>query len=392
MEKAKNMELSSKNLSSVYEKSDALSHYLSQTRRDAVKVHWEEPVSRSVFKQAIISKNTEHRGVLRVADIGSGTGDGYVLLSSLLAKQPELCERLDYLGVDISPAMIDTANKLYGTEKNVKFTCADIRSWQLDQPIDLYLSCGVPYSHLTTDELYKALQLIVASVQKQGMRCAVIIDVLGKYSIEWTPQWQHSRWNYCMSFIETKQEQAEMLMSFYSHHQLQQLMESAAQSQGCSIEKTAFFDRSIMVGRHTSTQQFNPHLSPYRDLINSLFDSEKVTDLAELIFLPPKGQAPKYILAFFQQFSGWWNTLVAQASQLLGEPLSITPVTLPIELQSFDKATAVKLSTITDQKQWRSQLEVLLAQALCTLEQTQQPGYGVGHDLFGVMWLDARPC
>ena len=31
----------------------------------------------------------------------------------------------------------------------------------------------------------------------------------------------------------------------------------------------------------------------------------------------------------------------------------------------------------------------MLAQVLGKLEATQQPGYGVGHDLFGVMWLDA---
>ena len=38
----------------------------------------------------------------------------------------------------------------------------------------------------------------------------------------------------------------------------------------------------------------------------------------------------------------------------------------------------------------RQKVELMLAQVLQKLEATQQPGYGVGHDLFGVMWLDAR--
>lgn len=384
------MEMTSKNLRSVYEQSDAVGHYLSQSRRDGVKVQWEEPFSRAVFKQAVSAGNKPQGGALKVADIGSGTGDGYVLLSTLLAQEPNLCDRLEYLGVDISPAMVEAANKLYGNGDSVQFECADIRRCELDRPIDLYLSCGVPYSHLTQDELHKAIQLIVANVRKQRMRCAVIIDVLGKYSIEWTPQWGEGRWNYCMSFFETEKTQEETWMSFYSHDQLRDVMESAAKSQACPVEKFAFFDRSIMVGRHTSTRQFNPSLPPYRDLVNGLLDPSKTTDLSQLIFSAPEGDAPQYILDFFKAFSMAWNTLVYHAAQLLGESLSIEVAPLPPEVDGFKEATLEKIQAVKDESLIRPLVEKSLAQALCLLEQTQQPGYGVGHDLFGVMWLDAR--
>ncbi|NEQ88373.1 MAG: class I SAM-dependent methyltransferase, partial [Moorea sp. SIO2I5] len=182
------MKVTPEQIKTVYDQSNAVQHYLSKSRRDGVKVDWEEPFSRSVFKQAIapVSKNKGEK--LRVVDIGAGTGDGYVLLSTLLLKDPELSGsyELEYLGVDISTQMVETARNLYGNHSNVGFECADIRTSKLARPFDLYLSCGVPYSHLTHKELDQALTMIVTNVCENRSRCAVIVDVLGRYSIEWT--------------------------------------------------------------------------------------------------------------------------------------------------------------------------------------------------------------
>lgn len=364
---------------------------LSKSRRDRVKVLWEEPFSRSVFQQAITRLNKKKEEKLQVLDVGSGTGDGYVLLSTLLLEESELGSSadLDYLGIDISSQMVETANNLFANHSNVRFECADIRTRQLQQAFDLYLSCGVPYSHLTHEELYQALKVIVANVCENRSQCAVVVDVLGRYSIEWKPKWKESYWNYSMSFFESEGDKESTLMSFYSRQHLQEIMQQAANAVGCPVEKFEFFDRSIMVGRHTSTGQFNPELPPYRNLVNNLLDPSKETELSQLIFQVELGSAPEYILDFFRKFSGWWNSLVSEAAALLGESLAVETVDLPPEFQGFKAAASEELQQISEQHLYRQKVESMLAQALRLLEATQQPGYGVGHDLFGVMWLDA---
>ncbi|MBP0011963.1 MAG: class I SAM-dependent methyltransferase [Roseofilum sp. SBFL] len=385
------MKVTSEHIETLYHETNAVQHYLSKSRRDGVKVEWEEPFSRSVFKYAIAPYSKEKGEKLRVLDVGAGTGDGYLLLSTLLSEESELGSSydLDYLGVDISAPMVATANELYSNHSNVRFECADIRTREFHRPFDVYLSCGVPYSHLTHDELNQALQKIAENACENRSRCAVVVDVLGRYSIEWTPKWKENRWDYCMSFFESQGDAEPTWMSFYAHEQLQEIMQQAADAVGCPVEKFKFFDRSIMVGRHTSTGQFNPELPKYRNLINSLLDPSKETELSQLIFQVELGSAPDYILDFFKKFSGWWNSLVSEAAMLLGESLPIEPVDLPPAVQGFKTVAQKEVQQISDKHLCRQKVEFMLAQVLQQLEETQQPGYGVGHDLFGVMWLDA---
>ncbi len=383
------MKVTSERIKTVYDKSNAVEHYLSKSRRDHVKIQWEEPFSCSVFKRAIELSNKSKGDKLKVLDVGSGTGDGYVLLSNLFSEDKEVSNyQLDYLGVDISPQMVETARDLYADHRNVRFECSDIRVSNLNEYFDIYLSCGVPYSHLTNDELYKALKMIVTNIRDHRSRCAVVVDVLGRYSIEWTPKWAENRWDYAMSFFESEGHAEPTWMSLYSHEHLQEIMQQAADAVGCPVEKFEFFDRSIMVGRHTSTRQFNPELPQYRNLINSLLDPSEETDLSQLIFKVELGTAPEHILEFFKKFSGWWNLLVNEARGLLGESIEVEVVELPPEVRGFKAALEKQLEQISEKDLRRQKVELTLAKTLRQLEATQQPGYGVGHDLFGVMWLD----
>lgn len=385
------MKVTSKHIESVYDQSNAVQHYLSKNRRDGVKVEWEEPFTCSVFKQAIAACRKQKGETLKVIDVGSGTGDGYVLLSKLFAEDPEIGNRynLDYLGVDISPQMVEAAGELYEDRDNARFKCADIRTTHFDEAFDVYLACGVPYSHLTHDELFQAIKTIAENTIENHSRCAVVVDVLGRYSIEWTPKWKESRWDYCMSFFHGEGEAEPTWMSFYCDTHLKEIAQQAAEKAGCPIEKFGFFDRSIMVGRHTSTQHFNPELPQYRNLVNSLLDPSQKTDLNELTFQIGLGSAPDRVLEFFDRFSSWWNTLVSDAADLLGESLNVDRTELPPEFQGFKADASAQLQQISDPDLKRQKVESMLAQTLRKLEATQQPGYGVGHDLYGVIWFDA---
>ncbi|ABG51035.1 Methyltransferase type 12 [Trichodesmium erythraeum IMS101] len=385
------MKVTSECIKSNYDKSNAVEHYLSKDRRDGVKVEWEEPFSCSVFKKAIRLSHKIKKDKLKVLDIGSGTGDGYELLKKLFKEYKEISNyQLEYLGIDISPQMVKAANDLYAKENHVRFKCEDIRHSNITDFFDVYLSCGVPYSHLTNDELYQAIKTIVTNVRKYNSRCAVVVDVLGRYSIEWTPKWNETRWDYSMSFFESEGHAEPTWMSFYSHDDLQNIMQKAADAVGCPVERFQFFDRSIMVGRHTSTGQFNPKLPNYRNLINSLMEPGEETELNKLIFQVELTTAPKHILEFFEKFSGWWNLLVSQAGAILGESIEVELVDLPQEVQGFKAELDKEFQQISGKDARRQKVELMLAQVLQKLEATQQPGYGVGHDLFGVMWLDAR--
>ncbi|MGD1807681.1 class I SAM-dependent methyltransferase [Dapis sp. BLCC M126] len=382
------MTVTSHDIKTVYEESNATQHYLSPNRKDNVKVYWEEAFSRFVFQEAILSIETPDRQNLRVLDVGAGIGDGYSLLSDLLAQEPSLDKcNLDYLGIDISPEMVETANNLYKNNINVRFEQADIRKKIPETPFDLYLSCGVPYSHLTHEELETVLKMLFEDILKHQCRCAVVIDVLGKYSIEWQSHWGESRWNYNMSFFKSEGQAKPTLMSFYSHDHLENIIRNAASEVGCPIKKLAFFDRSIVVGRHTSTGAFNPTLPKYRNLVNSLLDQNQKTDLNKLILRVESGDAPEYITQFFHEFSGWWNTIIAEAAELLHEPLDVNQVKLPSHLESLDLLINQNFANPSLNND-RQRIELALAEKLQQLEQTCQRGYGVGHDLFGVVWLD----
>ncbi len=78
-----------------------------------------------------------------------------------------------------------------------------------------------------------------------------------------------------------------------------------------------------------------------------------------------------------------------QPRSILGESLVVESVELPPEVEGFKAAAQKELQQISDKHLYRQKVESMLARALRLLEATQQPGYGVGHDLFGVMWLDA---
>mgnify|MGYP006247694151 FL=1 len=80
---------------------------------------------------------------------------------------------------------------------------------------------------------------------------------------------------------------------------------------------------------------------------------------------------------------------MSQAAEILDESIQVKLVELPQEVQGFKAALKTELQQFSDKRLDRQKVEFMLAQVLRQLEETQQPGYGVGHDLFGVMWLDA---
>ncbi|GAB3164028.1 hypothetical protein GCM10027258_85080 [Amycolatopsis stemonae] len=337
---------------------DATAHYTSPKRRDPVKTMLEEVVSHRVLRDAAALARPEPGKPLRVLDVGCGIGDGLALLTDRHGSLAPVTDdgELDYVGVDVDPDMVDTARSLH-EQRPARFHIADMRSELPPGDFDLYLSCGVPYSHLPQEEVTDVLTGIMRQIVETRDSAVIIVDVLGRYSIEWTPRWPRTRWSYNMSFFEEATETIHDQMSFYDRRSLDETLVEAATRARARLSRLTFTDRSILVGRHTATLAFNPAIPPYRTLLNDLARGATDVDPARLRLRPPAEPAPRHIEAFFATFAGRWNDVVAAS---VGDGRG---------LRSADQAKA-------------------LAKALFACEQQTQQGLGVGHSLMATVVVE----
>lgn len=336
----------------------AQAHYLSPHRRDAVKRLMEEPASRAVLRTALAKLEAPAQTPLCVLDVGSGAGDGLNLLTESSSAEPPVipAHLLDYVGLDSDEDMVATASSLH---PSAAFVCADIRCDLPEDDFDLYMSCGVPYSHLTPEESTAVLARIFSRAKARRRHTAVIVDVLGRFSIEWTPQWGQRRWNYAMTFFQDATERLQAPMTFYSRPELTAVIADAARAAGVRPRHLSFTDRSILAGRHTSTQTFNPDIPPYRRMLNDLAEGNGEIVAQRLRFQPPPAAAPRAITQFFQEFSARWNS----------------HIDLTVARQSLQGPVPAAQGP-------------LLARALLNCERQMQQGLGAGHSLIATVIID----
>jgi len=369
---------------------NAVNHYLSPKRQDSVKTKWENPFSCTVIGKAIQKLEEQYSPKsLRVMDFGCGIGGGLVLVQNALNYVELHRKELSYLGLDNSLEMVKVARKKWEISPNINFQEADFSREIPEQPTEIYLSCGVPYSHLTKEETQDTLGNIFRAIKKNKTQSLVIVDVLGRYSIEWVSQWGKSRWPYRMSFVADGREQEEMMMTCYYAPELKGMIYEAAQQENCQISEIEFFDRSIMVGRHTSTLEYNSSIPPYREVINSLYELERNTDFQELLFQCPLPEAPSPVKHFFEEFSQMWNQLVIEAAECCGENLNIlNKISLPESVAGLKQELSQLQENYFDQSFRANVIEPTLAKYLYRLESNKQPGLGVGHTLIAVVYVN----
>ncbi|MDN5914405.1 MAG: class I SAM-dependent methyltransferase [Pseudonocardia sp.] len=298
----------------------AAQHYLSPQRRDPVKVLSEEPISRRIIAGALSWLDIPDDAPVRVLDVGSGTADGFSLLTAPgedgVAVLPE--SRCRYVGLDVDPEMVATA-AAHITSPRAEFVLGDVRDDLPDGEFDLYLSCGVPYSHLRSDELGEALASVLGSITAGRRRAAVVVDVLGRYSVEWQPRWHLDRWDYAMSFFAGGGEHIEEPMTFYDRTSLDRVVAGAAATTGARITRRAHTDRSVLLGRHTATGTFHPGVPRFRSLVNALVRDPEGVRAEQLHFTPAVDGAPDAVLAHLAAFARRWN---ATLEPFVGRALS----------------------------------------------------------------------
>lgn len=259
---------------------------------DNVRVYWEDRVTAyfitPVLEEVVADRKRRGRG-LRILDLGCGSGDGYELLARLPASRvswedcrPALLRpgTLDcYLGIDLNEELLAEGRATYGIPGKVEFAranfCEVLPSGPGGSGFDLYFTSYGTLSHCNDAELE---QLLVNVAAQASPGAIVVADWLGRYSYEWQSLWTHEvekvpTMDYVMSYLDPEAERENQQYTSFplrlmSRPEVTRVIEQAEKRSHARLRVLSFFDRSVFIGRHMETRQYNPYAVPLRRAAN----------------------------------------------------------------------------------------------------------------------------
>jgi SAM-dependent methyltransferase len=388
---------------------------------DNVRRFWEDQLTGLFLRPALndlIARRVDALQRIRILDLGCGNGDGYDLIMDVNTKDPGIyeyitaaitTERLQaYVGVDVNEELLSQAEACYGTNPKISFQREDLSRGLTEgitrhAPFDLYFSSYGTWSHFTDDQTVK----LIADIARHAADHSLLVgDWLGRWSYEWQDLWdapmdQEYSMDYGISYIYPEQERdkvdvASFPLRLMCRDEIQNLVSRAEKEAGCRIEPVKYFDRSILVGRHLDTGDYNANCPKLRCAINSLFEGYTRTDLESLIVdhVPRPGYGQ--LNTFFESFFMAANTLVRYTIDLLsgydaekGELKNLPPIR-PFYPEPLKEAMH-SMCRVIEGVGWlpfgdvrANVIEPHLGYCLRKLEMELQPGIGVGHSLCGI--------
>ena len=399
-----------------YERTSGLSG-----KYDNVRRFWEDQVTGIFLRQALndlMDKKRERLERVRLADMGCGSGDGYDLLMNITARDAGLYDYItaaitgemiqEYVGLDVNQDLLDQAREVHGHNPKVHFVSGDLSQGlppELGQrgPFDLYFTSYGTLSHLRDAECVR----LFADICRHASNGALLIgDWLGRYSVEWQDLWHHPAdqeyfMDYRISYIfpEEERDQVEVAsfpLRLMTRDEVRAILAQAAAQAGVKIEECGFLDRSLLVGRHMETGDYNSNCPSLRGPINSLFESYTRTDLESLLvdYVPRPGF--DHLNNFFENLFMSTNALVNYTIALLANydsekgDLGEVPQVMPFYPEPLKEAMHT-MRRVIQGVGWLSWgdvrsnvIEPHLGYSLRKLEMDLQPGAGMGHSLAGV--------
>lgn len=393
-----------------------------QGKYDHVRRFWEDELT-GFFLQPYLKELVERKRLsgegLRILDLGCGSGDGLELLTDIPAPDLDLRgarfrllreeDIAFYKGVDINEALLAQGEEyfcLHPLKERIVLTpgdfCQGLPVAPGEPPYDVYFTSFGTLSHCKDAELKQLLAEIAWHAAEGSL---IIGDWLGRYAYEWQTLWTQEPKpdeviDYVISYLGPATEgEAQALSSFplrlISPAEIRKIVAAAGAEAGVELKEACFFDRSLFVGRHMETSQYNPYALPLRGRVNSLFEPQVRTPLEELIISYHPEEGYPELNAFFEKFTFGWNSLVYLTQQALaGEAalLSKEEENYPLEvvakikgLQKLIRATG----GLTGIDPRASIVEPQLAYALRNLEREYQQGLGAGHGL-GAVFIVGR--
>jgi hypothetical protein len=183
--------------------------------------------------------------------------------------------------------MLQLAERRLGVAERFTPVVDDMKHYPYaDDPAQLYLSVGAPYSELSEAQLGSVLGDIFTAIACSPEPAVLIVDVYGRYCPAWLPV-SGERWAYSMTFFQDTVRPPTREMSFYTPRQLELLLVEALKG-GLStrLAELTFIDRSIFGSRHTATGAYNASLPQIRMILNEVLAGDK--RLVPKLYIPPE--------------------------------------------------------------------------------------------------------
>ncbi|MGD8395809.1 MAG: class I SAM-dependent methyltransferase [Candidatus Eiseniibacteriota bacterium] len=387
-----------------------------QGKYDHVRVHWEDQTLRlrlGPHLQRLVDRRLAAGRDLRLLDLGCGSGDGYETLlgmqrhplpaaaSSTELLPPQRLER--YTGIELNPALLEQARLRHRDSERTRFIQADLREGLPfdvgEPPYDVYFASFGTLSHLGEEETVALLGEIARHADDGSL---LLIDWLGRYAYEWSDLWDadlaREQWmDYRISYIYPPHERRSRKIDAFPLRLLceveaRRVLARVETGSGIRLVERDLFDRSLFVGRHMDTAEYNPHARPLREAVNRLHEPLCRTDLQSLCFElhVPEGFAE--VADALRAAHGAWNAVVRYAAEGLARADAGTaPPEVPAGMPAPVRATVERLAQAIGalgacemddpRAAW---LEPQLGLALRNLELELQRGLGCGHGLVAI--------
>jgi len=389
---------------------------------DNVRRFWEDQVT-AIFLRPFLNDMVERKKKrlerIRVLDIGCGSGDGYDLIMGVTTKDPGIYDYIvnaitydmlkEYVGIDLNENLIQQALEYYGDNPKLRFEVGDISQGMVpgildeEPPFDLYFTSFGTFSHFTNEQCIK----IIADICRHAPDRALFMgDWLGRYTVEWQDLWHHPPdqeyfMDYRISYIYPEEERATADVAVFPlklvcRREIEAIIESASKEAGVTINPLTYFDRSIFIGRHLDTGDYNENCPKLRGPVNALFETYVRTDLENLLvdYVPKPGFG--HLNNFFESFFMSSNALVKYTMSLLGDydcdsgKVGCILDILPYYPKPLREAMET-MRRVIEGVGWlnwgdvrANLIESVLGFALRKLEMELQPGTGMGHGLVGI--------
>lgn len=392
---------------------------------DNVRRFWEDQVTACFLAphmHDLVQRKVGQGEGIRILDLGCGSGDGFELLSAATVREAEMSRvnigvlRPDvlsnYVGVDINEDLICQAESCFGGLPGMQFVQGDLSDGLPEvvlneTPFDFYFAGYGTLSHFH-DELTAK---IIADICRHAPGKALFMgDWLGRYSYEWQDLWHHPLdreyfMDYRISYIYSVEERDKVEVSSFplrlmTRDEIMAIIGKAAAQSGAEIRPLVFFDRSLFIGRHIETGDYNKHCPKLRTAVNSLFERCRRTDLQSLIvnYVPREGFDD--LNDFFGLFFDSCNRLVSVTKELLEEcdgaksgfnRTPDLPAECPLPLKEAVEGLQRMIQGAGELRSCdvRADLvEPMLGYSLRKLEMELQPGSGMGHGLIGIFEIN----
>ncbi|MDH3573840.1 MAG: class I SAM-dependent methyltransferase [Desulfobacteraceae bacterium] len=389
---------------------------------DNVRRFWEDQVTAIFLRPALndlVARKKKRLERLRILDVGCGSGDGYDLIMGVTTKHPGIHDYIvnavtddmlkEYVGIDLNENLIQQALEYYGDKPKLRFETTDISQGMIpgilgeEPPFDLYFTSFGTLSHFTSEQCIKIIADILRHAPDQALFMG---DWLGRYTFEWQDLWHHPAdqeyfMDYRISYIYPEEERAAADVAAFPlklvcRREIEDIIKKASQQAGVEIKPLVYFDRSIFIGRHLDTGDYNKNCPKLRGPVNALFETYVRTDLENLLvdYVPRTGF--EHLNNFFESFFMSSNALVKYTMGLLGDydcdtgKLECTPDILPYYPKPLQEAmeTMRRVVEAVGWLKWgdvrANLIESVLGFALRKLEMELQPGTGMGHGLVGI--------